>query len=273
MHSGPALERLLHSLIELANNKLGHRGNDSKISPYAARAGCRQSSCEPLCQRRAAKLTIARSDSLRTALDFGVALYQGMLPWLSTSTTGAGGPPQFPDRPSLHAASFTPERFQAAPESQARTAAFAQSCGARLARSLRGPFSTRQSSLSLRPAASLLLASTPRSRRTPEVDYRAPLVACPGGTHTRWSIGPSSGHTKTIGHLLSRRAPRDGQQGPRRWPGTSRALPGDHRRWRRGEVVAGFNRPAAWIPSDAQVLGGLRASWYAKLACSRNFPS
>ncbi len=81
---------------------------------------------------------MARSDSLRTALDFGVALYQGMLPWLSTSTTGAGGPPQLPDRPSLHAASFTPEWFQAAPESQARTAAFAQSCGARLTRSLTG---------------------------------------------------------------------------------------------------------------------------------------
>ena len=67
---------------------------------------------------------------------------------------------------------------------------------------LRGPFSTRQSSLSLRPSASLLLASTPSSRGTPEVDYRAALVACPGRTHTRSSIGPSSGHAKTIGHLL-----------------------------------------------------------------------
>jgi hypothetical protein len=53
--------------------------------------------------------------------------------------------------------------------------------------------STRQSSLSLRPAAVLLLASPPGSRRTPEVDYRAPLAACPGGTLTHWSIGPSLG--------------------------------------------------------------------------------
>jgi hypothetical protein len=37
---------------------------------------------------------------------------------------------------------------------------------------LRGVLSTRQSSRSLRPAASLLLASTPGSRPTPEVDYR-----------------------------------------------------------------------------------------------------
>src|SRR2546426_1480546 len=50
--------------------------------------------------------------------------------------------------------------------------------------------SARQSSRSLRPAASLLLASTPGFRLTPEVDYRAPLAACPGGTHTRWSFGP-----------------------------------------------------------------------------------
>jgi hypothetical protein len=55
---------------------------------------------------------------------------------------------------------------------------------------LRGQVSTRQSSLSLRPAASLLLASPPGSHRTPEVDFRAPLAACPGGTHTRRLIGP-----------------------------------------------------------------------------------
>src|SRR6266702_7607637 len=53
--------------------------------------------------------------------------------------------------------------------------------------------STRQSSRSLRPAASLLLASTPGSRRTPEVDYRGPLAASPGGTHTRRLIGPLLG--------------------------------------------------------------------------------
>src|SRR6266849_2486597 len=57
----------------------------------------------------------------------------------------------------------------------------------------RGVLSTRQSSPKLRPAASLLLASTPDSHLTPEVDFRAPLVACPGGTHTRRSIDPSQG--------------------------------------------------------------------------------
>ena len=81
---------------------------------------------------------MARSDCLRTALAFGVALYQGMLPGLSTSTPGAGGSPQFPDRPSLHAASSTPERFRADPESTARTAAFALHTQARPARSLTG---------------------------------------------------------------------------------------------------------------------------------------
>ncbi|SRR5216683_200317 len=53
--------------------------------------------------------------------------------------------------------------------------------------------STRQSSRLLRPAASLLLASAPGSRPTPEVDFRAPLAACPGGTHTRRSFGPLLG--------------------------------------------------------------------------------
>src|SRR5207249_9335738 len=54
------------------------------------------------------------------------------------SRTGAGGPPQLTDRPSLHATSLTPERFRAAPESRARTAAFAQKRRARPARSLTG---------------------------------------------------------------------------------------------------------------------------------------
>src|SRR6266852_74343 len=58
---------------------------------------------------------------------------------------------------------------------------------------LRVVLSTRQSSPKLRPAASLLLASTPDSHPTLEVDFRAPLVACPGGTHTRRSFGPSLG--------------------------------------------------------------------------------
>src|SRR5712692_1767836 len=53
--------------------------------------------------------------------------------------------------------------------------------------------STRQSSPKLRPVASLLLASAPDSHPTLEVDFRAPLAACPGGTHTRRSLGPSLG--------------------------------------------------------------------------------
>src|SRR6266571_100547 len=38
-----------------------------------------------------------------------------------------------------------------------------------------------------------LLASAPDSHPTLEVDFRAPLVACPGGTRTRRSFGPSLG--------------------------------------------------------------------------------
>ncbi len=81
---------------------------------------------------------MTRSDCLRTALDFGVALYQDGLPWRSTSPTGAGGSPQLTDRPSLHAVSPTPERFRAAPEPKARTAAFALLNRARPALSLAG---------------------------------------------------------------------------------------------------------------------------------------
>jgi hypothetical protein len=92
-----------------------------------------------------------------------VALYQRPLPRLSTSLTGAGGSPQLTGRPSQHAVSPTPERFRAAPESIARTSAFAQIDQARPALSLTGHISTRQSSRSLRPAALRLLASTPDS--------------------------------------------------------------------------------------------------------------
>ena len=53
--------------------------------------------------------------------------------------------------------------------------------------------STRWTSHTLRPAASLLLASTLGSHLTLEVDFRAPLVACPRGTHTRRSFGPLLG--------------------------------------------------------------------------------
>src|SRR6266849_8521077 len=66
--------------------------------------------------------TMSRSDSLRTVPAFALGLYRALLPPLSTSRTGAVGPPLLTDRPSLHAVSFTPERFRAAPESRARTA-------------------------------------------------------------------------------------------------------------------------------------------------------
>src|SRR5487761_1804258 len=69
---------------------------------------------------------------------FRFGLYRDMLPPLSTSRTGAVGPPQLTERPSLHATSLTPERFRAAPESTARTTAFAQKRRARPTRSLTG---------------------------------------------------------------------------------------------------------------------------------------
>jgi len=61
--------------------------------------------------------------------------------------------------------------------------------------------STRQSSRSLRPAALLLLASPPGSPRTPEVGYRAPLAACPGGDSHPLVDGPgwaTQGRQKSI---------------------------------------------------------------------------
>src|SRR5487761_1574509 len=82
--------------------------------------------------------TMPRSDSLRTVPAFACGLYRALLPPLSTSRTGAVGPPLLTDRPSLHAISFTPKRVRAAPDSMARTAVFAQKRRARPARSLTG---------------------------------------------------------------------------------------------------------------------------------------
>ncbi|MGH7882827.1 MAG: hypothetical protein ACREN8_07955 [Candidatus Dormibacteraceae bacterium] len=53
------------------------------------------------------------------------------------------------NRASLHAISLTPERFQAAPDSMARTSAFARRNQARLALPLREEVTTRQSSLNV----------------------------------------------------------------------------------------------------------------------------
>src|SRR3989442_1545395 len=72
---------------------------------------------------------------------------------------------------------------------------------------------TRQSSRSLRPAALLLLASTRGSRGTPEVDYRAPLAACPGGTSTHWLFGPWLGTWLMPCLLGDCRASGEGAQG------------------------------------------------------------
>ena len=65
--------------------------------------------------------------------------------------------------------------------------------------------------LSLRPAASLLLASPPGSHRTPEVDFRAPLAACPGGTHTRRLIGAIWATLRFDNHIETSRRPRKQQ--------------------------------------------------------------
>src|SRR5262249_34077102 len=72
------------------------------------------------------------------ALDFGVSLYQGALPGLSTSPTGTLGPPHAPGWPSLHASPATPEGFRGAPGSEPRTAAFTQLHQARPTSTLTG---------------------------------------------------------------------------------------------------------------------------------------
>jgi hypothetical protein len=89
----------------------------------------------------------------------------------------------------------------------------------------RGFVSTRQSSISLRPAALFLLASPPGFRLRPEVDYRAPLAAYPDGTHTRWSRALSGQHWegKTRYEFTRLSSRRDGDLqgletiGPVRW--------------------------------------------------------
>jgi len=99
--------------------------------------------------------------------------------------------PQLTDWPSLHATSSTPERFRAAPESTARTAAFAHYTQARPARSLTG---NGFDAAEFTQRCSLQLCSL--SLRRPDfagqrrVHYRAPLAACPDGTLTHWSFSP-----------------------------------------------------------------------------------
>jgi hypothetical protein len=95
-------------------------------------------SLAPSCVVSGVVSTTTRCDSLGTALDFGCGLIPGQAPAAIDLPTGAVGSPQSPGRPSLHAGPSTPERFQAAPESKARTAAFARLAQARPARSLTG---------------------------------------------------------------------------------------------------------------------------------------
>src|SRR5262244_1099114 len=95
-------------------------------------------SLAPSCVVSGVSSTTTRCDSLGTALDFGCGLIPGQASAAIDLSAGAVGSPQSPGRPSLHAAPSTPERFRAAPESKARTAAFAQFTQARPTRSLTG---------------------------------------------------------------------------------------------------------------------------------------
>src|SRR5579859_34199 len=88
-----------------------------------------------------------------------------MLPGLSTSPPGAVGLPQSPGRPSLHADPPTPERVRAAPESMARTSAFAQQVQAR-------PTRLRFDAAGFTLVTACSFASPPfgpASRRSPEI--------------------------------------------------------------------------------------------------------
>jgi hypothetical protein len=90
-----------------------------------------------LLSRRSSVLCPAPTPSAPPRLSVS-ALYRAMLPRRSISPSGAVGPPQLTNRPSLHATSSTPERFRAAPDPKARTAAFTPLRRVRPARSLTG---------------------------------------------------------------------------------------------------------------------------------------
>src|SRR5262249_29753411 len=105
----------------------------------------------------------------------------------------AGGSPQSPGRPSLHADPPTPERFQAAPESMARTAAFASSAQARPVGPSRAGFFDA-AGFNFRTACRFApppFGSPSRGYRS--FHYRAPLAASPCGTFTGWSLSPCWG--------------------------------------------------------------------------------
>jgi hypothetical protein len=158
--------------------------------------------------------TTTRPDSLRTALHFGVALYQDMLRFHRPRSRVREG---LPSSPISLRCMPTPLRRSGSGLLQIP----GPGCCLRLtppgsARSVPHGICFRRGRvrLSLRPATLLLLASPPGSHRTPEVDFRAPLAACPGGTHTRRLIGPI---WATLGHENYVRGVRvcEGLMGPR----------------------------------------------------------
>ena len=139
--------------------------------------------------------TMPHSDSLRTALDFGVALYQDALPWLSTFATGCG-------RASpVDRLTFAACRLPYAGAVPGCSRIYGPDCclrhrkpGSAHSTPYGQIFSARQSSLgccSLQRCSSSLRRPDFAGRR--RIHYRAPLAACPGGTSTRWSFGPLLG--------------------------------------------------------------------------------
>jgi hypothetical protein len=143
----------------------------------------------------AAGFLIVRTDhSLAVQDDFVVALRRSDLSLRRPPATGLLG--HYPDR-TFTGKSTKAFRTHAAPESVARAAAFAQSIGARPAWPLTGVlYDAAEVHVSITAcwfAAPRFDAPDLAGRR--RVGYRAPLAACPGGTHTHWLIDPSHGHT------------------------------------------------------------------------------
>src|SRR5262245_19916893 len=147
-------------------------------------------SLAPSCVVSGVSTTTARCDSLGTALDFGCGLIPGQASAAIDLPTGAVGSPRSPGRPSLHAAPPTPERFRAAPESKARTAAFAQLTQARPARSLTG-LSFDAAGFNFLTACSF--APPPfgsASRRLPEISLPGSSGGLPGPDSHRLVASP-----------------------------------------------------------------------------------
>src|SRR5215467_13748643 len=147
-------------------------------------------SLAPSCVVSGVSSTTTRSDSLCTALDFGCGLIPGRATAATDLPAGAVGSPQSTGRPPLHADPSTPERLRPAPDPRPGLLPSPN----RTWLSPLGPsrvfFSTRQGSVSLRPAALFHLPSAPPLSGYWRFRYRAPLAACPGRTFTGWSSSP-----------------------------------------------------------------------------------